>query len=256
MPFTLSHAAAAIPFRRTRLIPSALVAGCLVPDFEYCLPVGPHGAFGHTIPGAFAFDLPVALVFLWLFHRYAKKPLWSWLPLNTRRKIRLGPDTLTLLPLSQGLLVVISILVGVATHILWDSFTHSGFWPYQHFAFLRHIVTVPILGPRPFYRLLQHASTILGLVVIWVWWHFRSRSIPAHPIRDSDLPSAQSRMALFIFMLVALIAGTCAATLTSGPRLSDAVVARSIVTAMSAFWFAVIIYGAVRSRQKTPAHST
>ena len=39
MPFTLSHAAAALPFRRTRLIKSALVIGCFAPDFEYFIPL-------------------------------------------------------------------------------------------------------------------------------------------------------------------------------------------------------------------------
>jgi hypothetical protein len=67
MPFTLSHPAAAIPFLRTRLVPSALVIGCMVPDFEYFLRFAPEGGFGHSLPGVFVFDLPVAFIALWLF---------------------------------------------------------------------------------------------------------------------------------------------------------------------------------------------
>jgi hypothetical protein len=40
MPFTLSHAAAALLFRRTRLVLSAVVVGCCAPDFVYFLEFG------------------------------------------------------------------------------------------------------------------------------------------------------------------------------------------------------------------------
>jgi hypothetical protein len=128
MPFTISHAAAAIPFQRTRLIPPALVIGCMVPDFEYFLRFSPGGGFGHRLPGIFFLDLPLALVTLWLFHVYAKEPLYTWLPQSVRRRIRLGPASLPVGNLAGFTLVVFSILIGIATHILWDSFTHRNLW--------------------------------------------------------------------------------------------------------------------------------
>ena len=91
MPFTLSHAAAALPFRRTRLIMSAVVVGCLAPDFEYFIPFAHHGGYGHTLAGAFEFDLPLGLAVLWLFHRYAKEPLAACLPEGARERIASQP---------------------------------------------------------------------------------------------------------------------------------------------------------------------
>lgn len=96
VPFTLSQAAAALPFRHTRLIWSAVVVGCFAPDFEYFLRLAPKGGFGHTLLGMFVLDLPVALLVVWLFHRFAKEPLYVWLPDGVRQRVELGPNTLPL----------------------------------------------------------------------------------------------------------------------------------------------------------------
>src|ERR1700755_2726734 len=96
MPFTLSHAAAAFPFRRTRLVFSAVIVGCFAPDFEYFIPFEHHGAFGHTLPGVFILDLPLSLLALWLFHRYAKEPLASCLPAKARERVSLGARNLSI----------------------------------------------------------------------------------------------------------------------------------------------------------------
>lgn len=255
MPFTISHAAAAIPFRRTRLISSAVVAGCLVPDFEYCLPADPHGAFGHTFPGIFAFDLPIAFLFLWLFHRYAKEPLWSWMPQSFRRRVPLGPATLSIDSAARFALVVISILIGIATHLLWDAFTHNGYWPYRYFAFLGYSFVLPGLGRWPVYKLLQHGSTILGLVILWLWWRMHSRDLPPVPARDISNPSGRNRTALYLIALIALAAGIYCEITVKGRFFSDGVIARSLVTAMSVAWFAAILYGFIRVQRGIAARS-
>src|SRR6201994_3036071 len=100
MPFTLSHAAAAFPFRHTRLILSAVIIGCFSPDFEYFVPFAHHGAFGHSWLGVLVLDLPLSLLVLWLFHRYAKEPLAACLPANARERLRLGPRSLAINSLS------------------------------------------------------------------------------------------------------------------------------------------------------------
>src|SRR5271165_5815984 len=87
VPFTLSHAAAALPFRRARLVPSALVIGTFAPDLEYFIRLVPGGGWGHTIAGAFGMDLPLGLVCLWLFHRWVKIPLAYLLPDSVRGRL-------------------------------------------------------------------------------------------------------------------------------------------------------------------------
>ena len=46
MPFTPAHVAAALPFRRTRLIWSALIVGTIAPDLEYYVRLNADGRSG------------------------------------------------------------------------------------------------------------------------------------------------------------------------------------------------------------------
>lgn len=169
MPFTLSHAAAAWPFRRTRLEFSALVTGCFAPDFAYFMFLRPHGRYGHTLPGIFVFDLPTSLVVLWLFHAYVKQPSTVFLPRAVRCRMNTCDEAFTFWPLSRLANIVLSILVGACTHIAWDSFTHDTFWPYRHLSILRKMVQVPVLGNVGVYELLQDGSTFFGLAFLAIW---------------------------------------------------------------------------------------
>jgi hypothetical protein len=253
MPFTFSHPAAAIPFLRTRLVPSALVIGCMAPDFEYFIHFAPEGGFGHTLLGVFLFDLPAAFIVLWLFHMYAKDPLYTWLPDGVQRRIRLGPPTLPIRNRSQFALVLLSILVGVATHILWDSFTHPNFWPYEHWQFLHRTVELPVYGSMEYLRVLQHGSTILGAVALALWfWSWFLRTSPIEP-EPAPLPQKHQRAALFVICIVALTAAAL-----RGFELSEQgspyfdigkkeILARAIITAINIFWLGVVAYGAFRA---------
>lgn len=113
MPFTLSHAAAAWPFRRTRLVFSALIVGCFVPDIPYFLLLRAHGFNGHTLSGLFTFDLPAGLLALWLFHRYLKQASLIYLPAGFRRRLKFVP--FSFLPPARLALIAGSILIGAAT---------------------------------------------------------------------------------------------------------------------------------------------
>jgi hypothetical protein len=256
MPFTLSHPAAAIPFLRTRLVPSALVIGCMAPDFEYFLHFAPEGGFGHTLAGAFLFDLPAAFIVLWLFQVYAKAPLYMWLPESVQRRIRLGPATLPIRNMAQFALVLLSILVGIATHILWDSFTHPNFWPYQHWQFLHRTVEVPVYGSMEYLRVLQHGSTVLGAfaLALWFWFWFRRTA----PLKPDPAPRARKhhRAALVLISIVALIAAVVRGFVLSepgGPYYDTGkkeLVARAIITAMDFFWLGVVAYGVFSARAR------
>lgn len=165
MPFTPAHAAAALPFRRTRLPVAAIVLGTMSPDFLYFLRLTPKGRFGHTLLGILALDLPLSLLLLWLWKRYLSASLWAILGRDHRR----SPTADATNPARFWLLAVPAILLGAATHVLWDSFTHSGFWPYHHIAFLSTVVSVPVLGEEMGFELLQQISSVVGLVIVGFW---------------------------------------------------------------------------------------
>ena len=83
MPFTISHAAAVLPFSRLlarwRLL-SAAVIGAMVPDFGLFLPWPVHRLESHGVAGLWAFCLPVGLVTYWIFQYLVKTPLLAVLP--------------------------------------------------------------------------------------------------------------------------------------------------------------------------------
>lgn len=202
MPFTFSHAAAAIPFRRTRLIMSAVVMGCFVPDFPRFLFLSPHRSFGHTIAGMFVFDLPLAMVALWLFHAFLKRPMLLFLPDGILRRLTTGINTFSFWPAERLSLIVLSILTGTATHLGWDAFTHRNSWIYRHWAFLRQRDILPVAGEVRLYKLLEYGSSVLGLAVIAVWiWHWYRNTRPC----DAPIALPGNATQRRIFMIVAPI---------------------------------------------------
>jgi hypothetical protein len=71
------------------------------------------------------------------------------------------------------LLLVLSLAIGIVSHIVWDLFTHEG---------RAGVALVPVLaepwGPLAGFRWLQHGSSILGLSIIVIWmlvWLVRRR---------------------------------------------------------------------------------
>lgn len=259
MPFTLAHAAAAIPFQRTRLIPSALVIGCFSPDFEYFIRLGPKGIFGHTFPGLFAFDLPVSVLVWWLFHAYAKEPILAWLPADIRQRVPSSSPLSSLRNAREIVLILISIIIGAATHILWDAFTHRSFWPYDHWSFLRRAFRLPVVGPLRSYTILQHLSTLVGLIVLLIWfWHWYRHTAP---IRSPKVEQASgSRTAVLALCVAAAVAGFLRGLLGVGvpANLHENTIflAEVVTTAITVFWLEIVACGVIRAhrrfRQKCP----
>lgn len=257
VPFTLSHTAAALPFRRSPLIKSALVIGCMAPDFEYFIPfTSENTSFGHSLPGMFALDLPLALLVLWLYHRYAKEPLAACLPEAARERLHLGPRAIPATSISGFLLVVLSILVGVATHILWDSFTHPGYWLYHHWHFLSETAVVPLFGPRRWCDIFQYFSSAAGLLIVILWFvHWYRNTAPVHSDVDRRI-LAHDRIivgsAFAIAVIVALVRAA-ASGLPNGVHGGQRFMTDGAVTGITVFWIEVVIYGLIRNfTRRTP----
>ncbi|WP_053165015.1 DUF4184 family protein [Streptomyces noursei] len=182
MPFTLSHAAAVLPLvRRTGaargpLVASALVAGSFAPDVTYyagtVVPGGmAFGAVTHAPVGVVTVDvlLTAVLVGSWLLVRV---PLLALLPPGGRE--RLGafagggvrrPRTLRERAALVGWFAVSAVL-GSASHVVWDAFTHPGRWGTRLVPALNTVV-----GDRPLAMYVQYGTSALALVGIgWFLW--------------------------------------------------------------------------------------
>lgn len=256
MPFTPAHAAAAIPFQRTRLITSALVIGCFSPDFEYFLRLGPKGDdFGHTLAGLFVFDLPLAILTLWLFHTYATEPIVAWLPAGIRRRLPSSTALLSMRSVRGISLVLLSILVGEATHILWDSFTHAGYWPYRHWHFLSRTMELPFVGQVEYVKVLQHVSSVAGLVVLLVWiWHWYRHTAPIRSLR-MERPGKDDRVVLAVLCIAAagaaLLRGFLGFNMPITPHECEVLLAEAVTTAVTVFWVEIVVYGLLRAQKRS-----
>ncbi len=237
-----------MPLRRSRLIFSALLVGTMAPDFEYFVRLRPGGGWGHTIPGAFGLSLPLGLAVLWLFHTYAKAPIVALLPDGVQR--RLGPalQPFRFLGLRRFLLIVLSLLVGIATHLLWDSFTHPRNWVYHHFRLLHRQIMVPGFHLMQVYSFLQIVSSVAGVLILCLWigsWYRATQPAP-QPLHTALLP-AQKMLVLTVILAVSIAGGVLRGLLRTGmPHrryLMDPLAADAVVTAGALLWWQLVAWG-------------
>jgi hypothetical protein len=165
MPLTISHPAFILPFCRLGLHPTALIVGSIVPDFEFFIRMTDEKMISHTLAGIILFNLPVGLLLLLLFEYFLRKPLHSLLPEQFRSKQKMVNkiDRLTFVKLS---LLIVSILTGIATHLLFDSFTHADGWWVQKVPFLFRYSFIVGQYSIPVYFILQYGISLIGFIII------------------------------------------------------------------------------------------
>lgn len=186
MPFTPSHAVVALPFVRTPLVPAAIAVGAMTPD----LPLFVRGLplhYGRThdfawIPATVVLALVLLLVWRSLLRPAVRELSPTWLAARLpgewdRGALGSARDTLSIAAVREsglpqrwrvsirGLtLLLVSLFIGVVSHIVWDLFTHEGRWG---------VSAVPALdqhwGPLLGFKWLQHGSSVIGLVVLGIW---------------------------------------------------------------------------------------
>ena len=256
MPFTLAHTAAALPFRRLRLVPSAVVVGTIAPDCEYFLRFAPRGGYGHTIPGAFLLSLPLALLVLWMFQTIVKEPLVRLFPDAIQSRLASPTDRFRFGGTGRFLLIVVSALIGIATHILWDSFTHDHMWPTRHWLLLRKTVHVPVLGGIPCYRFLQHASTIVGVLVLCVWFVCWYRAAEPRTDREEPAISALRKWLIVSSIAGAAVTGGILRTMTAGgdtglDHIGEEQLGEAVITSIAIAWWLLVAYAVVASMRRS-----
>jgi hypothetical protein len=165
MPFTFAHPAIILPFGR---LPSkwfswtGLIIGAMVPDFECFIRFRVLSVYGHTIGGLFCFDLPLAIVIAFLFHGIVRSPLFNDLPDPLWRRLSSFDQFNWPRYFSRNWhVVIVSILIGAVSHLLWDAFTHSTGYFVQAFLSLDKEMSVFGLSV-PVFKVLQHTSSVLG----------------------------------------------------------------------------------------------
>jgi hypothetical protein len=216
MPFTLSHAAAVLPFRRTRLIWSALVIGSCAPDFEYFLRLTPSHRDWHEYPNVLLFCIPFACFLLWMWQT-TKRYIVELFPVGLRRRLATQMAPLHMHDWKVALNVVLSLAIGLATHIAWDLTTHMNTWPYRHVRWLRMQMREPMLGSLHFgfvrgCVVLQDVSSLVGLLVLGIAFaHWYATTEPAVDVPTNTIPNSQKIVCWTGFVVVAATVATISA---------------------------------------------
>jgi uncharacterized protein DUF4184 len=206
MPFTLSHPAAIIPFSRSRLfVFSALITGSMAPDFLYFIPENSWKHFGHTMPGIILVCIPCSLVFLWVFHNFLKCPVLDLLPECLQKRVFPYMTKFHFRPGIHFMKIIISILIGITTHIIWDSMTHPYGFLVKRIAFLNEPFIIIKFEVIKVYKILQHMSTIGGILIIEYFiinLYHESGVIPE--LHINSFPGKRKNKILLIMILLAL----------------------------------------------------
>jgi hypothetical protein len=248
VPFTLSHAAAALPFRRLKPIWPALVIGTFAPDLQYFILLSDEDRSGHRFPDLLLFTLPVSLATLWLFEWIVKRPAIDLLPSGVQRRLQDKVKPLPFRGWRQFSRIVFWIAAGTLSHLIWDQFTHPYTRTANYLPVLKTHVTPPFWHSVTVAGLLQDASTILGFLAICLWcsaWY--RRTAPAPKTRVPEFPPLTKLFVVSIVGLVALFAGGVLAWYTLsdylGPVSRSKRVAVIFIAMTQLFCVEMLIYG-------------
>ena len=251
MPLTLAHPAAVLPLHR-RLgrwtVLSALVIGSMMPDFAYVMPASITRDDTHSLAALLWFCLPVGAAVYFIFHLVLKRPLLSLAPPDVGRRLSVLADGAPRLPAVSWIAVALSLLLGAATHLAWDSFTHADTLPAHSFAFLRATLFTVGLYQLTVYKLLQHVSTFTGIFVLYWWCRRWLRESPVGPEPSRTLTRTTRLASIAALLAIPAAYGLAVAvSLLSHPSSVTPVqiaVGRGVVSSLTAFGASLLAFGA------------
>lgn len=217
MPFTLSHPAAVLLFRGTRLPVAAMVAGSMAPDAPMFVRVSGGYGVTHSLLGVVTVDVVLSALAVAVWFGLVRDALVDVAPAAVRE--RLEPHARY--TARQWALAPPAAILGAVSHVVWDAFTHQHRWGVAHLAWLREQH-----GGRAGYQWAQYVTGGLGLVVAAVWAVTSLRGL-ARSTRSAQVPELGAK-ALATVLLATTLIGT-AAGLTGVPDGLHSVAMRAAV---------------------------
>jgi hypothetical protein len=180
MPFPLAHPAAVLPFRRycpRFLSLPALVAGSLAPDFGYLFGPLRLDELSHQLRGSVVLCLPLGLLALGLTYGLRSLAL-------RRLPGACQPGFLHLRwpPLGSPGVIVVSLLVGIGTHLFLDSFTHKNGWLVERWPLLQMSLGAVAGRNVRVSSVVWYACSFVGVALVFMAirnWQLESSPAPA-----------------------------------------------------------------------------
>ena len=215
MPFTFAHPAIVLPLLGKKwkfLSATALIVGSIAPDFESFIGLGADKVYSHTWLGVLWFDLPLTLIICLVFHALVKEPLIDALPGSLGSKLeRLRNMDWVDYANSNFAGVMVSALIGVLSHMIWDAATHLNLYSPDAITSSIHF------HGRRLYILLQYFNSVVGLVIIAIYMTKK----PAARVRARN--KEKQKYWLFLLLLSATVATFVFTTFAEEQWLKDKV---------------------------------
>ena len=242
MPFTLAHPIAAAPIwlcSKRRLDLPSLLVGSMIPDLEYFLTLQPNRTIGHTPLGILIQGLPFSIVLLLIIRYVLMRPFLALLPRELAQRF---PTPRSYFPLQFFHLfnVVVSVVIGAFSHLVWDDFTHKNGWFVTHSKLLQSQ-----LGPLPIYKLLQYGSGVFGVLALLLWLSRRLNQAKTCN-RIETLASRWRALTIICIALCTVVFTWVAVEIhhIAGETFKEAFV-RAIIGCISGLFLGLLLYSAV-----------
>jgi len=140
----------------------------------------------------------------------------SLLPPSHQGRLTAAANDFSFGPWRRLALIVVSLVLGALTHLVWDAFTHPYGWAVRHVSVLSLTLIETPYGALRVYKVLQHGSTLVGAILLcygYVRWY---RQAPARAVTlSSPLSPTTRRGSVFVMGLgaavVALVYGALGA---------------------------------------------
>lgn len=205
MPWTFSHPAAVIPIARltNNKIPAiGLVIGSCSPDFGYYLSLWNIATASHSFIGSLKIALPICLFLIGIIILLRDGCLMI-LPKSLSRVVGRFIPKRVMPTLAQLLWMIFAVIIGIYSHILWDSFTHNPKYFRDWWPFIAN--TVSLSGYSiPLYKVFQHSSSVLGIILM-LYWFIRSKKRHDHSTHKTMSLSWQTVYCLVLLVCSSLL---------------------------------------------------
>jgi hypothetical protein len=184
------------------------VIGAVTPDVPYYLPLGPSGhplRLGldtHSLVSSCTVDLALGIALL-VGAVLLRDPLTALLPARARWLCLTALEPFRR-RVAEWLFAPLAILIGVWSHLLWDSFTHADGWAVRRIPALSDTIMIGWYRGEIFH-ILQYLSSVIGLTVL-AWWYARL-PVPAGVLDADDSRRAHAGPALLLIAAAALLIG-------------------------------------------------
>lgn len=140
----------------------------MAPDFEYFIRMKGFSRYSHTWTGMFWFDLPLSIILLFIFHNLVRNTLIENLPFSFNVRLSAFENFNWNKQFQENIAIVfISLVVGIASHLVWDDFTHIGGYFVKVIPFLGGYVSL-LNHSISIADILQYACSIIGGLVILI----------------------------------------------------------------------------------------